>query len=965
MTSIRRHLLKLKIFFNSERSRNLFFLYFITSLLTFNLFLVFPGYNACAQELLSATFDTDSSGFTYHDDTFRSTGNPGYASGNYDSSGGFSGGGLHVALGGVDTSWEYDMSGGWSQSFVVTGDATVKVTLWYRLVFSGDYESDECGQALVAIDGQLTSEGSQDYLEEFCGFGDGNPTQDTGWRQATLEVFLTDGTHTITVGGWNNKKTYTNEVTDVFFDEIVITQQGQTPSSETNCADGLDNDGDGLTDCSDADCIGSPSCSPEIVCDDGIDNDSDGLTDCDDPDCFGVAGCSAAILSATFDTDSSGFTYHDDTFRSTGNPGYASGNYDSSGGFSGGGLHVALGGVDTSWEYDMSGGWSQSFVVTGDATVKVTLWYRLVFSGDYESDECGQALVAIDGQLTSEGSQDYLEEFCGFGDGNPTQDTGWRQATLEVFLTDGTHTITVGGWNNKKTYTNEVTDVFFDEIVITQQGQTPSSETNCADGLDNDGDGLTDCSDADCIGSPSCSPEIVCDDGIDNDSDGLTDCDDPDCFGVAGCSAAILSATFDTDSSGFTYHDDTFRSTGNPGYASGNYDSSGGFSGGGLHVALGGVDTSWEYDMSGGWSQSFVVTGDATVKVTLWYRLVFSGDYESDECGQALVAIDGQLTSEGSQDYLEEFCGFGDGNPTQDTGWRQATLEVFLTDGTHTITVGGWNNKKTYTNEVTDVFFDEIVITQQGQTPSSETNCADGLDNDGDGLTDCSDADCIGSPSCSPEIVCDDGIDNDSDGLTDCDDPDCFGVAGCSAAILSATFDTDSSGFTYHDDTFRSTGNPGYASGNYDSSGGFSGGGLHVALGGVDTSWEYDMSGGWSQSFVVNGDATVKVTLWYRLVFSGDYESDECGQALVAIDGQLLSAGSQDYLEEFCGFGDGNPTQDTGWRQVTLEVTLTDGTHTITVGGWNNKKTYTNEVTDVFFDEIVITQTNDTRYHFF
>ena len=190
-------------------------------------------------------------------------------------------------------------------------------------------------------------------------------------------------------------------------------------------------------------------------------------------------------------------------------------------------------------------------------------------------------------------------------------------------------------------------------------------------------------------------------------------------------------------------------------------------------------------------------------------------------------------------------------------------------------------------------------------------------------LSDCADTDCSGVPICNPETVCDDGIDNDSDGLTDCDDPDCFGVDGCGTTILSATFDTDSSGFTYQDDTFRSTSNPGYASGNYDSSGGYSGGGLHVALGGVDNNTINGMSGGWTQSFVVNGDDTVNVTLWYRLVFFGDYEPDECGQALVAIDGQLLSPGSGDYLEQFCGFGDGNPTQDSGWQQVTLEVPLT------------------------------------------
>ncbi|HPF97240.1 MAG TPA: hypothetical protein PLZ00_07470, partial [Mangrovimonas sp.] len=44
------------------------------------------------------------------------------------------------------------------------------------------------------------------------------------------------------------------------------------------CNDGLDNDGDGFTDCEDNDC----NCE---ICDDGLDNDGDGFIDCEDVDC--------------------------------------------------------------------------------------------------------------------------------------------------------------------------------------------------------------------------------------------------------------------------------------------------------------------------------------------------------------------------------------------------------------------------------------------------------------------------------------------------------------------------------------------------------------------------------------------------------------------------------------------------------------------------------------------------------
>ena len=70
-------------------------------------------------------------------------------------------------------------------------------------------------------------------------------------------------------------------------------------TTETDCGDGLDDDGDGLVDCEDGDCAGDPLCE-EADCDDGLDNDADGLTDCDDDDCWGTichpAGVRARVL---------------------------------------------------------------------------------------------------------------------------------------------------------------------------------------------------------------------------------------------------------------------------------------------------------------------------------------------------------------------------------------------------------------------------------------------------------------------------------------------------------------------------------------------------------------------------------------------------------------------------------------------------------------------------------------------
>ena len=60
--------------------------------------------------------------------------------------------------------------------------------------------------------------------------------------------------------------------------------EGAPPEVES-CADGMDNDRDGWTDCADPQCRVLVQCGGE-VCGDGLDNDNDGRSDCKDPDCL-------------------------------------------------------------------------------------------------------------------------------------------------------------------------------------------------------------------------------------------------------------------------------------------------------------------------------------------------------------------------------------------------------------------------------------------------------------------------------------------------------------------------------------------------------------------------------------------------------------------------------------------------------------------------------------------------------
>lgn len=96
-----------------------------------------------------------------------------------------------------------------------------------------------------------------------------------------------------------------------------VLAQGADAAKETECADGVDNDGDTVFDCGDADCAADPACQPDgnpestnSRCSDWVDNDNDGYTDCDDTDCDapGITVCqgswSAPVVSVPKDTGS-------------------------------------------------------------------------------------------------------------------------------------------------------------------------------------------------------------------------------------------------------------------------------------------------------------------------------------------------------------------------------------------------------------------------------------------------------------------------------------------------------------------------------------------------------------------------------------------------------------------------------------------------------------------------------------
>ena len=135
-------------------------------------------------------------------------------------------------------------------------------------------------------------------------------------------------------------------------------------------------------------------------------------------------------------------------------------------------------------------------------------------------------------------------------------------------------------------------------------------------------------------------------------------------------------------------------------------------------------------------------------------------------------------------------------------------------------------------------------------------------------------------------------------------------------------------------------------------------------LGGLNNDNIRDMSGGWSQSFTVDTPGEVTVSLRYNLTLSADYDSDELSQVLLAVNGTLVGSNGNDYLAQLVGDGNGGSPQSTGWVAVDVNVgVLPVGTHTLTIGAFNNKKTFNNEMTDLLIDDVVVKKTASLLHH--
>ncbi|MGD1879800.1 MAG: Calx-beta domain-containing protein, partial [Kiloniellaceae bacterium] len=174
--------------------------------------------------LVDADFDGtgDTEGFTYVDGVFADGFFQRYADGEWSD------GSLTIDLGGGDTRLSRDIAGAWETDFTLAEGMDVTLSFDYDITISSSYESDEFSQLLVSIDG-----GPAILVAELTGGG----VLSSGEQSVVLDLGPLDaGSHSLAIGGYNNKKSWSDEATEISIDDVLVT--GEAPGSSAASANG-------------------------------------------------------------------------------------------------------------------------------------------------------------------------------------------------------------------------------------------------------------------------------------------------------------------------------------------------------------------------------------------------------------------------------------------------------------------------------------------------------------------------------------------------------------------------------------------------------------------------------------------------------------------------------------------------------------------------------------------------------
>ena len=290
------------------------------------------------------------------------------------------------------------------------------------------------------------------------------------------------------------------------------------PTGDEVCDDEIDNDCDGFMDCSDFfDCRRDPVCDgciPEL-CWDSEDNDCDELVDCEDPDCAWFPPCDAPDVEMDchnrVDDDLDGDTDCDDSDCDA-DPMCPEPDTCDDAIFIGDEGEIEVTGSTFTLSDDYAPVESPDGECRGGAGSDAVFFIDLDDPAHIHIDTFGSDFDTVL-YVRDAPCDDGLQLAC-------NDDTDGLQSEVDFVSEPATFYIFVDGYGPFSR------GDFVLHVVI-----SPLGDEVCDNDLDDDGDGMVDCDDEDCDGSPDCIPlpergVAACTDGDDNDLDGLVDCDD-------------------------------------------------------------------------------------------------------------------------------------------------------------------------------------------------------------------------------------------------------------------------------------------------------------------------------------------------------------------------------------------------------------------------------------------------------
>jgi hypothetical protein len=462
-------------------------------------------------------------------------------------------------------------------------------------------------------------------------------------------------------------------------------------ATESNCHDGIDNNGDGRVDCADPTCASNSDCIPEN-CSNGTDDDGDLAADCDDAECVSTIDCQAELCWNGADDDGDGDADCDDedclSWPSC----------DS---------EICDDGVDNDGDLD----------VDCDDTGCIDRPICNEEICNAPADEDGDGLVnCADPDCNGDPACTSSGETCNNGiddDGDGDVDCGDSDC-------DGMPACS-------EDCSNDVDDDG-DGDIDCEDSDCPATVPGCGseicnNDIDDDGDGRIDCGDTDCADiDPICIPEI-CGNGTDDDGDGLTDCDDEECDGEDPACGEVCDDFVDNDGDGDIDCDDSDCD----GDDSCPADGVGGVCIDQWELSCGDTDSwsNWQSGSANVIDQYSCVSWEMTGRE---YTYVFRPALSEE----VTVSLSGM-----SQDldiFVIEEAGGCDGSNCLDFGNNFTSFDAvageeyyFVVDGYQGATTG-------FTIDI--------------ECPSTNEICDNGIDDDGDGLTDCQDEYCETQAEC-------------------------------------------------------------------------------------------------------------------------------------------------------------------------------------------------------------------------